>query len=202
MILDIILAVAFVFCIILGAKKGFAKTVMGFCSYIISLVLGTIFFDSFKEFIYDYEPIAGVITAFKQSIENSVQSYISVEELPVFIESSVRNMGNDIASGISFLIVESVIAVLFVVALIIAVKICAFLFCQVVKLPVLKQFNLLLGGAVGALNGIIVCYVLGSVLIFAFTGNENGFIVSQLEQSVAASYFYKNNVILNILVGM
>ena len=200
--LDIFLIVAFAVCVFLGAKKGFAATIMGFCSYIVSIVLGVIFFDSFKEFVYGYKPVAEMIEAFEKTLETAVESRISVDNLPVFIEGSVRNLGNEVASAISHLIIESVIAVLFIVLLIILIKVCAFLVCKIVKIPVLKQFNMVLGGMVGALNGVIICYVFGALLIFAFTGHENLFITNQIETSVIGAYFFKNNLILNVLVGM
>ncbi len=202
MYLDILLIVAFAVCVFLGAKKGFAATIMGLCSYVVSIILGVVFFDSFKDIVYGYKPALELIEGFRQSVESAVQSYVSVDELPTFIESSVRNLGNGVASAISHLVIESVIAVSFIFLLIICIKICAFLIGKIVKIPVLKQFNMFLGGAVGALNGVVICYVLGALLIFAFTGNENSFLSSQLKNSVIGAYFFKNNIILNFLVGM
>lgn len=202
MIIDIIFIAFFVVCIFLGAKKGFAKTVVGLCTYIVSIVLGTIFFEPFKNAVYDFEPTAKYVEKFQLSVQAAMQSHIPTDNLPVFIKSSVRNLGDDVVLGISDMVVEAVLAIAFIIVLIAVVKLCTVLLEKIVKLPGLKQFNGFMGAAVGALNGVIVCYVLAAIMIFALTGNETGNLNKQISESVLAAYFYENNVILNILVGM
>ena len=66
----------------------------------------------------------------------------------------------------------------------------------------LKQFNGLLGAAVGAVNGIIVCYIFGALILFLLLNSGNEQILNELNSSVIGEYFYKNNLLLNMLIGL
>lgn len=201
MLFDVLMIASFVICVFIGAKKGFAKTLMGFLSYIVSIIIGFLFFDDFKAFLFDYDATRKIIDNFSSGVEKVVESYITTEDLPAFIESSVRNVSENMSAAVSLLIIESAIAILFVVMLIAAVKLVSFLATKIVKLPVLKQFDRFIGGLVGALNGVVVCYIIGALLIFVFAQYDNSFMSTQLDNSYISSYFFKNNMILNFIIG-
>ncbi len=201
MLFDVLMIASFVICVFIGAKKGFAKTLMGFLSYIVSIIIGILFFDDFKAFLFDYDATRKIIDNFSSGVENVVESYITTEDLPAFIESSVRNVSENMSAAVSSLIIESAIAILFIVMLIAAVKLVSFLATKIVKLPVLKQFDRFIGGLVGALNGVVVCYIIGALLIFVFAQYDNSFMSTQLDNSYISSYFFKNNMILNFIIG-
>ena len=204
MIIDIAIILAFTVCVFLGAKKGFAKTVLGFCSYIVSVIAGIIFYDEFLDFLYSNAVSAGKIEEYREKITEKITGYMLShgENVPAIFKKSLETATGDVAASIGEIAVETVVAVLFFVGIVILVKVLAKIITMVVKLPVLKQFNGLLGGAMGAVNGVIVCYILGAVVMFMFINSGSEWITKQLEVSALGGYFFKNNFLLNLLVGI
>ncbi len=202
--LDIIVIAVFLICIFLGAKKGFAKTVLGFCSYILACILGVVFFDSFKVAIYSFAPVSAWLENISESISGYIENYVSGYQgsIPAFFNSYIDSVTGKVASNIGEVAVEALVAVLFIISLIIVIKLVAFFIGAIVKLPVLKQFNSILGGAVGALNGVIVCYIVGAILVFSLISSGNAWINELINSSVLGGYFFKNNLILNLLLGI
>ncbi|MBQ8015867.1 MAG: CvpA family protein, partial [Clostridia bacterium] len=102
MIVDILIILAFLFCVLRGIKRGFAQTVIGLCSYVVSLILSVIFFDMIKGMLYGFAPVAGKIEQFRLSIEKSVEGYFAegISELPAFLKSRVGDFGGDFATEI------------------------------------------------------------------------------------------------------
>lgn len=204
MIIDILIILAFLFCVFRGFKKGFAKTIIGLCSYVVAMIICVFMFDTVKGMLYENAFFADKIEQVRLSIANSVESHVfqGVNELPTFLKCRMGDIGGDFATEISLAVVEAIVAVLFFVAILIAIKLLSLLISGIVKMPVLKQFNSILGGAVGALNGVMVCYIFGAVLIFAFTSFDNNWMMQQINDSVIGEFFFKNNFILNILIGL
>ncbi len=204
MVVDILIALIFVFCIILGAKKGFAKSIVGLCSYIVSLFIGMFFYTHFKDFLYSTPKIYQKIEMFKENISNSISNYALIKEgkLPAVFSGIINSATENISEALSEVAVSVIIAIIFMLLILIAIKILSRLLILAVKLPVLKQFNGILGGAIGGINGIIVCYIAAALLMFFVVSKNNVFISNQLETSLLATYFFENNVLINLFVGI
>ena len=204
MIIDIIIVSAFAICVIHGAKKGFARTVMGLCSYIVSLIIGVALFGKYYELIYTVDPIAERLGAFKKSVVEKFTVYAAGREsnLPAIFRPTADELNLSAAEAFGETATKAVSAVIFIVAVIVLIKLFSRLITAIVKLPVLKQFNGLLGAAVGAVNGIIVCYIFGALILFLLLNSGNEQILNELNSSVIGEYFYKNNLLLNMLIGL
>jgi len=204
MFVDILIILFFAFCVYRGIKKGFAQTVIGLCSYIVALIISVLFFDGVKGFLYTNSFTAGNIEKFRLGIAESIEANIvkGSADLPAFLKIKVGDMGGDFATEISLAVVEAVLAVLFFAFVLVAIKIFSVVISRIVKIPVLKQFNSILGGAVGALNGLFVCYIFGAILIFSLVNWGNQWFINQVDSSFMGEFFFKNNIILNILIGL
>ncbi len=203
MIIDIIFIAAFVLCIFSGAKKGFARTVVGLFSYIVSCIIGFVLFDRFYEYICNYEPTAVIIGKIRSNISDGFLKYVTKNQpdLPVFMKNGVNDFNSSVAGSISETGTKTVVGILFILFVIVAIKLLTKAIMLMVKLPVLKQFNGIMGAAIGAVNGIIVCYIFGAIFIFMLLSSGNEHIIKELDTSVIGTYFYKNNIILNMLLG-
>jgi len=95
---------------------------------------------------------------------------------------------------ISFLLLYFIIR--FILSLIISLA------NYIVKFPVLKQFDSLLGGCFGFLRGIFVVFILFALVPVVVAVLPLDFINDYLEQSLFASFFYKSNIITNIIKGV
>ncbi|MBQ3054187.1 MAG: CvpA family protein [Clostridia bacterium] len=204
MIIDIIVVALFLICIFFGVKKGFAKAVLGLFSYVVSGILALVFFDRFYDFLQSNSVTGEKLDQFKENVSGWIGSYIDVSDgdIPAIFKGTLTQLTDDVSVSLSNITVKAVCAVFFILAVIIVIKLLSKVITLAVKLPVLKQFNGILGGAVGAINGIIVCYILGAIILFFVLGSNSREISNQLSASVLGQYFYKNNIILNLLVGM
>ena len=207
MVIDIIIALVIILCIIVGLKRGFIKTLFGFFSYVAAIILGYFFYDAFVDFLYRFNYTREWIESFKESVADAIVPYFQSQSdaMPAFFSQEIKqgmiDTGDSLSDTVANVAVTAVSAILFIILLIIGIKLIFALLSCIVKLPVLKQFNSFLGGAMGLVNGVILCYVVGAVVLFYFISSGNGWVDQQLQQSLFGGYFYKNNLILNILVG-
>ncbi|MDP4118775.1 MAG: CvpA family protein [Bacillota bacterium] len=204
MVIDIITIAVFVFCVLAGAKRGFARAILGFFSYLVSCVIGFIFYNKISEMLYKWDVSSGIIKRFKENISDKVINYTQSHEgnMPVFFNKTVEKFNGNASEAISNAASHIAVSIVVIIGVIVAVKILSILLAAVVKLPVLKQCNSILGGAVGAINGVIVCYIFGALILFFLINANNTWIAGQLDKSVLGSYFYKNNLILNLIIGV
>lgn len=204
MIIDIAVLLIFLICIILGAKKGFVHSIIGFFSYIISIVICMYLYTPFKNFLYSNPYFYGIITDFQNSISESINRYAFQEEgvLPAIFTTTVNSITGTVSQGLSEVTVSAIIAVIFMILIIISVKLLGRMLKIAVKLPVLKQCNSLLGAAIGGINGIIVCYIAAAVIMFFIVREDTSALAQQLNTSVIGAYFFKNNILINLLVGL
>ena len=204
MIIDIAVLLIFLICIILGAKKGFVHSIIGFLSYIISIIICMYLYTPFKNFLYSNPYFYEIIIDFQNNIASSINKYTFQEEgiLPAVFSSALNSITGTVSEGLSEIAVSVIIAVIFMILIIISVKLIGKVLKLAVKLPVLKQFNSLLGAAIGGINGIIVCYIAAAVIMFFIVSEGNSLIAEQLNSSVIGAYFFKNNILINLLVGL
>ena len=192
MIIDIAILLIFLVCIIWGAKKGFVRSIIGFFSYIISIIICMYMYTPFKNFLYTNPYFFGIIADFQNNIAESINRYAFQEEgvLPAIFSSALNTITGTVSEGLSEIAVSAIIAVIFMILIIISVKIIGKLLLVAVKLPVLKQFNGVLGGAIGGINGIIVCYIAAAVIMFFIVREETSLIAEQLNTSLIGAYFF------------
>ena len=67
------------------------------------------------------------------------------------------------------------------------------------KLPIIKQANGLVGGVLGAVIGIFVCWIVAAVMTM-FIGQEGtGWIIDNVESSKFARHLFDTNIIFTVL---
>ena len=71
----------------------------------------------------------------------------------------------------------------------------------ILKLPVLKQMDTLVGGAFGLIRALLICYVLMILVPLVETVIPQAQVNSLVEASTLAHYFNSNNLILAIMNG-
>ncbi|MGI6707129.1 MAG: CvpA family protein [Clostridia bacterium] len=101
---------------------------------------------------------------------------------------------NIIINIISFLLLYFIVR--FVLSLVISLT------NYIVRLPVLKQFDSLLGGCFGFLRGIFIVFILFALVPVVIAVLPLDFLNDYLEESLFASFFYKSNIITNIIKGV
>lgn len=192
LIIDLAFVALLVVNVLDGRKKGFVKMILSFAAAVLSWLIAAEFSQPLAEwaneaFVHGW--ISGSIeNAIADSLGNGTNALI--EAIPDYIASaaetagiSVQSLAQQLGSSVdsaqaaekiytaveSAFVVPAIRIVAFFIVFAVAQRILAILIGIVnkfFKLPIIKSFNKLLGGAAGALKGIIVIAVLSLVLSF------------------------------------
>lgn len=71
----------------------------------------------------------------------------------------------------------------------------------IMRLPVLKQFNRIFGAAAGLLRGVVICYLVFSLVPILLTIVPNAVLTATFNNSFFSTIFYKGNIISNVISG-
>ena len=186
---DIILIAVIIISIYIGAKRGLVRTLFTTLSTFISLILTALIYTPFSKALYN--------SPFGSYIKELTLSFFAEK----FQNTPQHPMINHAAETSSVLIVNIVSFVLVIIVIRIFL---AFLFSILnitAKLPVIKQFNSILGMVIGAVGGILISYIAIGI-IAALGGDGNiGIIQESIQKSYLAIKIYNNNLVTNLLLN-
>lgn len=193
--LDIGVIIIVLLTIIVCFKRGFAKTVLGLLSNIVSIVGAFVLGTSLSDLIYSGLIKDNIIESLSSSINSNLSTSTSsvsgqASELPDYVNSilslfgysadtvnknidtMVETQSNNIASAVESAIGPVITAILSFFLVIILFIILRFITAKISKLiagvmevPVLHTVNRILGGLVGILDGLVVVYFLTAIVI-------------------------------------
>ncbi len=223
MLYDLMFVATVLLCIIVGYKRGAAKslvTLLGFfASFLIAVFLG----DFLTNFVYDSYLSSAIINSVKDSLQTDLVS--ANVTLPPFVSlvmsltsfdyekellSAVANAPTSIATAfesavkpvvvsvLSFVLTTIIFVVLYFVFRFILRKILLFVF----ELPVISFFNKLLGGVCGLLISLcivsIVAFLLKTVMPY-ITNIPYILSESTIYNSYIFYHFYSGNIFSAII---
>jgi len=209
----------------MGIRRGFIKTVLGFLDFVLAIILTNIFYPPFSRFLrgidslYDAvrdtvsstlgldELITGSIGAAGNAANDAINTlplpqalldYIIANNNPeVHLAVAATDLSDFVAGFIASIVINVMAAVilfaLIYVGLIIATKVLNI----IAMLPVIKSLNKLLGGALGAIWGLIMVWVVLGVGVIFFSINTGFAMTEALENSFIARLFHESNFVLN-----
>ncbi len=214
MLLDIIFLAIIIVCVIYGAKRGIIKTVLGLSSMIISIAAAIWLYEPFMELISKNEAIASVIASFRENIKAAMlpsPQYLydpavteTTGKIPALfaslIGSDIISQGTEAAAtAVADAVVYLITVVIFIIVIKILISIIFKVFNLAAKLPVIKQANKLVGGFLGLVIGIFVCWIAAAALSM-FIGQEGtGWIIDNVETSIFAKHLFTTNIIFSTL---
>ncbi len=221
----IVLALGFV----LGWYKGFLVTVLNLCSYVISWVVAFFAYPHLASHIQQTDfgstllyYTAGAEKLSDMSVANvpvqdigfeRIKEILSTSEIPKAVENMILdNIQNGAFSsmGISTLsdyfnqtLINLTLSLVSFLIIFFAVKlVCLFvigLVDYVVKLPVLKQCDKLIGGAVGVLLSVVFVWVIFSIVPIFMSVLPLEDFNTLIQESFLGKLFFDGNVIFNVL---
>lgn len=202
MILDIAVIVFAVVMCIIGAKKGILKMLLRICSWALSTVLAWLFFTPVAELLKN-TPIAehiqsAVLTGFVEPRIEEAQSAVP-EIFRGMFEVGADSGADAIAAGISGVVISVLAFILTLILCRILLMILGSLVNLMSRLPLVKQCNKLLGGVLGALEGLLILYIAAAIIFVSAPLCGSGFFEKQMSQSVIASEIYNNNFITKLI---
>jgi len=227
-ILDLLVIAIMLLCILGGVWRGFIRTVLGFANFILAIFLTNMLYPHVGRFL---RGAGGFFESLKNSIANmfNIDAIIAdragaayhqiINDLPLpqaFRDTLIENYPDTLvhyaigATGISdyiagFLagIVVNIISMVATFIVIFALLVALTRVLNVIsKLPVLNSLNKLLGGALGAVWGLLLTWIILGIAVVYFSANSGADMVAMLEGSALARPLHDANPVVNLILRL
>jgi len=185
-------------CILIGAWRGFVRTVLGFGSFILAIFLTNMLYPHVGRFLRGFDGLFSTLTTTIRSVmgldalvytESRAAQVEIINALPLpasFQQSLIENNNSIIynalgatgfvdyiAAFLAGIIINIISMVIVFVLVFVGLMVFSRLLNLITKLPVLNSLNKLLGGVLGAVWGLILTWlVLGIVVIYLSAGAQ------------------------------
>ena len=212
MIVDLIIGVIIILFLIIGYKKGLVFCLINLATFIVAIVLAfalcspvaelvkntTEIDENMKSFIVSHMPGGEEIDLkaneqlpepIRNAIDGSVTSINEAKEKA--IDATATEITNNVLKAICFVAVFFLVKILMLV-----LKVVSRIFT---KIPVIEQINTLGGMIVGALEGLILVYVIFGVISLISPMLTNTAIVDSINDSFFGKMMYNNNVVVKYI---
>ncbi len=207
-LMDLIIIAILVLSIIMGYKKGLINVVFNIFAFFIALIATIILYRPVANIIINNTEIDDKI---KSAIINNTTEEKQSEEsssntgMQKYIEDAIKNTADEaksqvietVANTVSIRAVEiltSIILFIVIRAVLIVLKV----FTQAIaNLPLIKQFNELGGVVYGIAKGLVIIYIILTIMYFVVSINGKGNIAEAINNSYITKILYNNNIIVN-----
>lgn len=221
--IDIIILVILAINSLIGIKDGFIVSIFNLVGFIIAYFVAKLYYPVVSEYIVKNPELYGklkdfVISKVQPIIEKNTNigdssSILNDLKLPELLRDNAMNnslqnsylkdmtdtvlsvvadtLTNMLVNIISFIIVFFISWIILLVLVRVIDKL--------VSLPILKQFNKLLGLGAGLVKGALIVYLILAILTPLISFSPDGAIAKGVFDSEIGYYLYNNNILLNYL---
>jgi len=217
-----------VICIVFAIKglaNGFIKSVFSICSFIISGVVAKMYYPIVSSYILQNEFVISKIqktigknfemNALQMASTEGIVDYANIfeilkfpksmqdllmksEYLKNYSQSAMESINNHVSNMIANIVIDIIsICIIFLIVKIVLSIILTFL-NGFASLPVLKELNSVGGIAFGLLQGIIIVFIIFTILT-PFTAMSNNSINVAIDESTLGKILYNNNPIVGMV---
>ena len=209
-ILDIILIAIMALSIFFGYKKGLVKVAVKLCAFLIAVIVTLIFYKPVSNLIIENtqldEKIENIIIEngtkeLEESEEENKENFL--ENMQNYVDDTVTEAQNEIVESVANEVSVRLINIIVIIGLFVATRLLLIVLVLIsdliTSIPIIKQFNELGGVIYGIIRGLLLIYLILSVvfLIVSMTANNN--LLTTIESSIITEFMYKNNILLNII---
>ena len=206
--LDIVVVAILALNIILGYKKGLINVVFNIVAFLLAIIITFVLYKPVSNIIIQntniHENIKEMILKRSQGTEPKEEN-IESNDINKYIENSINNMTNEAKTAATEVVAENFATkavqvitgiVLFILTRAILILL-RFVTQTIAKLPIIKQFNTLGGIIYGIIKGLIIIYVLLTIMYLIVSIKGNGNIALAIDSSCITKFLYDNNIIVN-----
>ena len=208
LILDIVIIAILALSIIMGYKKGLINVIFNIFAFFLAIIITLVL----------YKPVSNIIiknTDIQEKIETAIIENTKGEEnkkeektengIQKYIENTMQNAEEDakskaievVAKNVSTKCIEIITAlILFVITRIILIVL-KFLTETLANLPIVKQCNEIGGLLYGVIKGLLIIYVILTIMFFIISLKPEGMTANLIETSYITKFLYNNNIIVN-----
>ena len=208
LLMDIVLVAILVLNVIIGYKKGLINVIFNICAFLLAIVITIIL----------YKPVSNIIienTNIKENIKSTIinnnpneatkEEKTNTNDIQKYIENTVQGVADDakekatetVAETIAIKVVEIITCIILFILTRIILILLKFVTETISNLPLIKQFNEIGGLVYGVIKGLIIIYILLTILFLVVSINGNGAIANSIEESNITKFLYNNNIIVN-----
>ncbi len=208
-IIDLVIVAFILICIAIGYVRGLTGSLIKILSFVLSIIIAFVLFIPTSNFVIKN-------TKIDDNIEKTIRDTIvspngtTQNNMPVVIndyinkriEETANSAKTTIADTLSKEVSQMIVKVgtwmaLFIIAKILLILL-QFITSLISKLPVIKQFDKGGGVIYGALEGLIITYVIFAIISF-IAPMTSGKLVQNIDKSYIGNQMYNNNLLLNII---
>lgn len=200
-LITIIFVLLIVYGFIKGFSLGFLKTLLSFGSILITIVVTKTLTPIASNMVKDMTNIESSLTSIIYDAFSNTNIYDSIN-IPWFkAQIDTGNLESTIRDGICTSIANHIINLCCGIAIFILVMIIIRLLLKVLDvvdyIPLVSQFNRILGGCLGAVQMLLVVLIILTVLRAFSAAPQIRTITDNIQSSYIVGYLYENNVVYN-----
>lgn len=217
---DIAVIIILVLSVLVAYKIGFVKAFFNFFSTIISLVLAYTLYPVVSKWLIGIGWLEKVKDSVKTTLnlqqavnemtKSAQTNFINNLELPKFLKSALLENNNSevynlfnvtqledyISSYLANICINVVAMIGTFLLVIIIVKALSEILDILSKLPVLSFANRTLGAVLGLAKGVIIIWLLCTIITFFYSNPSFSPIIEAINTSTIAKIFYNNNLLI------
>lgn len=215
MLIDIIIVLIIALCIFAGYKKGLMGVLFKLASFVLALIIALILHGPISNFIINHtsidenletliinniDPENEVIDEDGKINENENNSATIQNYITNTIGDVKDNVENAAARSIAITIINIAVLILILLITRIILGVLNIIIDIVAKLPIIKQFNTAGGAICGALEGLIIVYVLLAICALIAPLFTDSQLITSINNSNLGKLMYDNNILLKIML--
>ena len=208
--LSIVILVILAGCILNGFRKGMVRTLAAMMSLVVSLVLVSLANPYVATFLEEKTTVYEVTeTKCREAFQSIAEKQEFMQKMGVpenfsntlrigdeFTESAVAPL----AESTAHLIVNGLAFVITFVLLSILLRIAVGLLDGLFRLPVLSMVNRLAGGAIGAVQGLVILWVFFLIVFLIWNTEIGAQALAMIQENPVINWLYNCNPFVNILL--
>ncbi len=226
MILDLIIVGVILLLVIIGIKRGIAKTLLNVFAVIASAVCSYLGAGLLSNFIYSTFIAPSITNQITDSMADSTASastiiHEALDSLPDFVtgvfgtfgismdslsksaNSAAGSVQNGVPQAVDLALKPAITSVLSVIFMIVLFIVFIIVFKYIARrvevlfhIPVVGAFNRFLGGALGFVEGAVICIVAVAVCKVAFVFSQDPLIsADMISNSIIFSAIYNSDIL-------
>lgn len=229
MVLDLIIAGVILLLVILGIKRGIAKTLLNALSVIASAICSYLGAGLLSNLIYSSFIAPSVTKNITDSMADSTASASTIiqealDSLPEYVTGLFKTLGismdflsksansaagtaqNSVPQAVDLALKPVITSILSVILMVLLFIIFIFIFKYIARkaerlfhIPIIGALNRILGGALGFVEGAVICIVAVTACKVAFVFSQDPIIsADMISKSVIFSAIYNSEILNNV----
>lgn len=219
MVIDIAIVLIILAFLFLGYIRGMIKVAFKFASLILAIILAIILHDPVSNFIINHtsidekieSTISENIKITKQDTSEGEKIVIEEANLPEVImnnikdsaRTTVNNVVEDAQTQVAKQLSKAIINLFILLVIFIVVKIALDVIAKILdlisKLPVIHQFDKIGGIIIGALEGIVIVYILLAICLTISPFIQSNDLLQMINSSNIGKIMYNDNILLKFI---